>query len=444
MYLAKRPSSAAAPETLGLFHTFYPQLKKLELPQAVEKFNELLKDDNNKLSDQDWRDLLQVFLDYYVRSNESVFLKLKEDNQIDIYACQRFATEKPRRRSVKKPTFERGKTSSSRIIKYLSALIIRENPSLKISDVQRIYFDEISAVIDALWFDLTRQGGKLLEQSEHWDLNNKVFVDDKDGALRFNLKNLALKLYDEAWLCDTNSATSGRHVSCLRPVENNFKGFSPYLINNEPVQLKEDLHEVWMPYPYFNEEGKDRPTREELSKWAAANRKILWNNHIWNTDGVFATHLANIHLLPNLFIQAEHTAQVDKMVARNLQTKFKDHTVNILACSTTMEMGVDLGNLEVVMLTSVPPQPSNYKQRAGRSGRNNKVRSACITLCGSDAIGLRTLLHPKANIIDRAVRVPMVDLKSPQVVQRHVNSFLVRAFGVFSDGKKGGKLTQAW
>ena len=85
---------------------------------------------------------------------------------------------------------------------------------------------------------------------------------------------------------------------------------------------------------------------------------------------------------------------------------------SILACSTTMEMGVDLGNLEVVMLSSVPPQPSNYKQRAGRSGRNNKVCSVCITLCGSDAIGLRTLFNPLENIVNRPVQVPMVDLMS--------------------------------
>ena len=141
-------------------------------------------------------------------------------------------------------------------------------------------------------------------------------------------------------------------------------------------------------------------------------------------------------------MQQEHTAQVDKSVARGLQSKFKDHTINILACSTTMEMGVDLGNLEVVMLSSVPPQPSNYKQRAGRSGRNNKVRSACITLCGSDVIGLRTLTNPIEKIISRPVRVPTVDLKSPQVVQRHVNSFLIRAFGVFSEGANGGSLGQ--
>ena len=94
------------------------------------------------------------------------------------------------------------------------------------------------------------------------------------------------------------------------------------------------------------------------------------------------------------------------------------------------------------MLTSVPPLPANYKQRAGRSGRNNKVKSVCITLCGSDAIGLRTLLNPVETIIKRPVDVPTVDLDSQQVVMRHVNSYLIRQFGVFANGNNGGSLNQ--
>lgn len=441
MYLNKRPYSAAAPETLGLFHPCYPQLSKIKLPSGVERFNDILKDDANKIDDKDWRDLLQVFMDYHVRSNESIYLKISDTLPIDINACQRFAIEKPHRRSIKKPTLEFGKTSTSRIIKYLCALIKHENESLTTTDIQRIYHNEIAAVIDAFWSDLTQPQNKLLQQSVHWDEDSQSFENDREGAMRFNLANMALKLYDEAWLCDTNSQATSRHAPCLRPVEDNFKGFSPYLINNEPVALKEELHETWAVYPFYNGNG-EKPDKEMLDDWAKDNRRILWNNHIWGEDGVFADRLESIHLLPNLFVQAEHTAQVDKMVTNLLVSKFKDHTVNILACSTTMEMGVDLGNLEVVMLTSVPPTPSNYKQRAGRSGRNNKVRSACITLCGSDAIGLRALFHPKENIINRTVSVPKVDLMSPQVVQRHVNSYLVRAFGVFSEGDKGGSLTQ--
>lgn len=128
------------------------------------------------------------------------------------------------------------------------------------------------------------------------------------------------------------------------------------------------------------------------------------------------------------------------MISRQVQEDFKDHRINILACSTTMEMGVDLGDLELVMMTSVPPMPSNYKQRAGRSGRRGQVRSACVTLCGSDAVGIRTLLNPMENVIMRNVNSPTVDLNSAQVIQRHINSFLIREFGVF--GMAGGSITE--
>ena len=441
LYLIKRPTSAGAPETMGLFHSHYQQLSKIKLPAEVAVFNDLLTNEENKIGEQDWRNLLQIFMDYHVRSNESVFLRLADDNPIDINACQRFAIEKPHRRPVKKPTLEKGKTSTSRIVKYLCALIAKEQPSYKLSEIQTKYFEHIDAVINALWNNLTNPDYLLLERSQHWDEDQRCFSNDSEGAWRLNLANMGLKLYDEAWLCDTNNTTSLRHAECLRPVENNFKGFSPYLQSNEPVMLDMSKHEVWEYYPYYEGSGTTINS-ETLTDWAKTHRSILWENNLWGEEGVFSDRLEDIHLMPNLFIQAEHTAQVDKMVARDLQTKFKAHSINILACSTTMEMGVDLGNLEVVVLTSVPPQPSNYKQRAGRSGRNNKVRSVCITLCGSDAIGLRTLFNPLECIINREVKVPTVDLMSPQVVQRHANSYLVRAFGVFSNGENGGKLTQ--
>lgn len=441
MYLSNRPASAAAPETLGLFHTCYPQLAAIDLPEAVTAFNKLLRNEANQITRTDWQHLLQVFMDYTVRSNQSLFLKLSDTHPVDIFACERFATEKPRRRPIRKPVMEKNKPSQSRMVRYLCALMVREKPEMRENDVYRKYFDVFSNVINALWNDLTRHGNKLLEDAVHWDMVTKQFVRDTRDATRFNLANLCFQLYEDVYLCDTNTGSSVRHTACLRPVENNFKGFSPYLIGNAAVPLKEELHEVWSVYPYYKG-CNDGITAEQVRTWAKEHRSLLWNNYLWGEEGVFENRLTDIHLMPDLFIQAEHTAQVDKEVSRTLQSEFKDHTINILACSTTMEMGVDLGNLEVVMLSSVPPQPSNYKQRAGRSGRNNKVCSACITLCGSDAIGLRTLFNPIENIISRPVHVPMVDLMSPQVVQRHVNAYLVRTFGVFTEGDEGGKLTQ--
>ena len=439
MYLAHRPASAASPETLGLFETCYPQLKIIKLPKAIEDFNDLLENPANRITEEDWRNLMQVYLDYTVRNNQSYYLRIPGNDKIDIFSTVRFATEKPRRRPFNKPKLEEGKVSTARVVRYLCALVARDDTSLTINDAQRQYFHEISDVIDALWETLTGDEYKILQVGMRLD-DNGQFVKEKDNAPRFNLNDLCFKLYDDVYLCDTKADVE-RHAICLRPIGNNFKRFSPYLEGSTPVELNEDLHEKWEAYPYFVGSGKEC-NKQCIVEWAKQHRPLMWKNHIWGEDGVFSDRLEDIHLFPNLFVQQEHTAQVDKSVARSLQTRFKDHTINILACSTTMEMGVDLGNLEVVMLSSVPPHPANYKQRAGRSGRNNKVRSACITLCGSDIIVLRTLRNPIEKIISRPVRVPTVDLMSPQVVQRHVNSFLVRSFGVFTDGSNGGRLTQ--
>lgn len=451
MYLSSRPSSAAAPETLGLFCACYPQIEQIELPEAVEKFNAGISNEKYKISKEDWHHLIQIFMDYTVRSNQSLFLKLEDRNPLDIFACERFATEKPRRRPVKKPKMDPKSMTGARTVRYICELL-KQDTGIGVAELYREKFALINNVVEALWSDVTNQAYNLVEPSMHWDKEGGGFVLDKvnekdkaEGytqALRFNLKNLCFKLYEDVYLCNTNTDASVRHTVCLRPIENNFKGFAPYLRGNEVLPLEEELHESWATYPYYKESGK-KVTPEQVRTWAKENRKLLWNHHIWGENGVFENRLTNIYALPNLFIQAEHTAQVDKDVSRTLQQDFKEHTINILACSTTMEMGVDLGNLEVVMLTSVPPLPANYKQRAGRSGRNNKVQSACITLCGSDAIGLRTLFNPIASIISRPVCVPKVDLLSPQVVQRHVNSFLIRSFGVFKGGDNGGKLTQA-
>lgn len=445
--LAGRPLTAYSPENLGLFQPCYPQLeaKITALPAEVENFNESLLCADNKITLQDWRDLLRVYLDYSVRSNQSVFLRMPEQDGFDIFSCARFASHKPPRRPAHKPKME-ATLSGSRIVRYLCRLICNDKGY---DDLQAGYTgnrDAIAGVVDALWTDLTKEGNNLLEWSTHWSADDGRHVRDRRpndvdavDPNRFNLANMAFELVRDAYLCEvSDDAVRGGKK---RPVGSSFKGMSPYLKDGEVVCLDETKHEAWSAYPHYRADG-GRTGVAVVTGWAQTNRKLLWENGLWGVDGEFAEKLTAIHQFPDLFVQQEHTAQVDKIFARKRQEEFKKHTVNILACSTTMEMGVDLGDLEAVLLNSVPPQPANYKQRAGRSGRNNKVKSVCMTLCGSDSIGLRTYFRPLETIINRSVMIPTVDLLSRQVVQRHANAFLIRAFGVFSTGEKGGSLGQ--
>jgi len=66
----------------------------------------------------------------------------------------------------------------------------------------------------------------------------------------------------------------------------------------------------------------------------------------------------------------EHTAQLENETAREYQREFKEGKINILSCSTTFELGVDLGDLDTIFLRNVPPESFNYAQRVGRAGRS--------------------------------------------------------------------------
>lgn len=449
-YLSKRPLTAAAPETMGLFTSYFDPLKDAltsKLPDVVELFNGKLAEEN-RIKKKDWHGLMQIFLDYTVRSNESVFLEMDERDPVDIFQCVRFATQKERRRPVHKPEIKDKGGNRSRIIRLIAQLIANDK-KISLTDAISGYREDIQDVINCLWNELTLKY-KLLEHSTHYDDELRQHVKDKDEIVddvhltpyRLNLAKLGFKLFNDVYLCDTNASNDIHHVEWLRPVETTFHGYGPYIIGGAPAPLKEDKkhHEQWVAFPYHNYSDNPNPTDEVIKMWVKENRRILWENGLWGETGTFAERLLHIYQFPDLFIQAEHTAQVDRMVSRQVQEDFKDHCINILACSTTMEMGVDLGDLELVMMTSVPPMPSNYKQRAGRSGRRNQVRSACVTLCGSDAVGIRTLLNPMENIVQRTTSTSTVDLNSAQVIQRHVNSFLIREFGVF--GMAGGRFSE--
>src|SRR5262249_16649147 len=71
----------------------------------------------------------------------------------------------------------------------------------------------------------------------------------------------------------------------------------------------------------------------------------------------------------------EHTAQVPGAERIELEDRFKDDKdpLNVLACSPTLEMGIDVGGLDAVVLRNIPPRPDNYAQRGGRAGRRSRI-----------------------------------------------------------------------
>ncbi len=148
------------------------------------------------------------------------------------------------------------------------------------------------------------------------------------------------------------------------------------------------------------------------------------NGHLEEYD--FKVALQNDHyynLYTNLDITAmkvrEHTAQLSSDRAYEYQKDFKDKKINVLSCSTTFEMGVDVGSLETVFMRNMPPSPANYAQRAGRAGRSLKSAAYAITFCPNSSHDLNYFKNP-VTMIEGTIQPPYFNVSNEKIVLRHI------------------------
>lgn len=123
----------------------------------------------------------------------------------------------------------------------------------------------------------------------------------------------------------------------------------------------------------------------------------------------------------------EHTAQLAVDELEDQERKFRQGRLNFMSSSTTMEMGVDLGGLTLVLLANVPPGPANYWQRGGRAGRRTDGSSLVLTLAQPRPHDQRVFADPRA-FFERPIVPPQVRLDSRALLLRHVNAFLLAEF----------------
>ncbi len=120
----------------------------------------------------------------------------------------------------------------------------------------------------------------------------------------------------------------------------------------------------------------------------------------------------------------EHTAQIAPDRLRTFEQLFRQGRRNLLTSTTTMELGVDIGQLSAVMMTNAPPSPANYLQRAGRAGRRNEGSTLLLTLTSSNPHDSMLFDRPNWAFEERGP-APAVRLDRDVVVQRHANAVLL-------------------
>ncbi len=128
----------------------------------------------------------------------------------------------------------------------------------------------------------------------------------------------------------------------------------------------------------------------------------------------------------NLLLTAvTHSSEINDQDRRETERRFQEGEVNFVIATPTLEMGIDIGTLDVVLMAGVPPLPSNYAQRSGRAGRSEKSKFAIsLAFCfESNNHDNYYFQHPK-EIIDGEILPPSFNPRNIEVIAKHFNAFM--------------------
>ncbi|MEW6244892.1 MAG: helicase-related protein [Bacillota bacterium] len=133
-----------------------------------------------------------------------------------------------------------------------------------------------------------------------------------------------------------------------------------------------------------------------------------------------------LEIVPAAIRVEEHTAQIDKDRARELQDDFKHGRIQVLSCSTTFELGVDLGDLDTILLRNVPPESFNYAQRVGRSGRRG-VPGLAVTYCKRSPHDVYHFQDPE-RILQGKIQPPALTITNLKILTRHATATVLSKY----------------
>jgi len=125
----------------------------------------------------------------------------------------------------------------------------------------------------------------------------------------------------------------------------------------------------------------------------------------------------------------EHTAQVPNDERQEREERFRTADLPVLYCSPTMELGVDIAQLNAVNMRNVPPTPANYAQRSGRAGRSGQP-ALVFTYCTTGSPHDQYFYKRPELMVAGSVAPPRLDLANEDLVRAHVHAVWLAETGL--------------
>ena len=390
----RRPKRMNSAETMGLISLRYRHLNDKQVPTGWP------------LRPEDWLVFLKMVVDYFMRDVSAV-------NVPDQYL--RWMGIPVRKRYVLGPGYQGEVTRRQ-----------RRWPSVRAGT-------RLSRLPRILQCASTNLGGSSANHDRinealqfAWNALRPMFTQVGDGYL--------LKLEETAELSELPTGFVCPYTA--RVLDATLGDVSPYLPAGAKPEKCKTFDPPRLPQAYWRDPSGDDIDREEIIRWMETDQKVNRARSL----GVWSNLNDRIAANADYYEAAEHSAQLDGQRLRTLEDRFKSGRLNVLSCSTTMEMGVDIGGLSAVTMNNAPPNGHNYLQRAGRAGRRGEGLSLAITLCPGSPHGEQVFNDPMWPF-KSLTTVPKVALDSVRLVQRHVNSLCL---ATFLDGRDVRRLKSGW
>jgi ATP-dependent helicase YprA (DUF1998 family) len=389
--LARRPRRANAVETLGFAKLVFPQIEKLTEARVPEELR------RRGRSIEEWR----AFLYFLVDSLRNQFaLNISRSDARWLLPRRAFL------RSVVGPGQERRIPSDLVWPRAPAGAGVKSNAVLLLE--HGLQLDSANPGDRAEMDNILRKA---------WD-QLLPLLQGSGSTLSLNLDRASLAAVGHAWICPVTHRVLPRLVF----------GRSPYTLRGAGASAgpAEPIAMASLPTTF----PQDEAARAQLLDFVTSSEAIgdLRSRGVWGDLNDRAATFAP-------FIRAEeHSAQQPPHRLRAFEEEFKRGEINLLACSTTMEMGVDIGSVEAVLNTNVPPSIANYRQRVGRAGRRGQGFSSSLTFARDTPLDREAFRDPVA-YLKRGLRSPQVKLDSARIVQRHVNAMLLARWFRDADGQ---------
>jgi len=121
-----------------------------------------------------------------------------------------------------------------------------------------------------------------------------------------------------------------------------------------------------------------------------------------------------------------HSSEIKDEERKLIEQQFQKNEMNFVMATPTLEMGIDIGDLQTVVMVGVPPLPSNYAQRAGRAGRKRGNHFALLlTFCFEHSNHDSYYFQYPKRMIDGIISPPTFDPQNQEVLSKHFNAFML-------------------